>query len=440
MPPPPPTLAHETPAPPRRSAGLTAPRSGAWLRRMLAFAGPGYLVAVGYMDPGNWATDLAGGSAFGYALLWVVLLASLMAMLLQVLAARLGIVTGLDLAQACRSYSHPRTVVWQWLLCEMAICACDLAEVIGTAIGLKLLFGIPLPWGVAITVADVLVILWLQRHGFRYLEALVISLFAIVLACFSVTLALAQPAWSEVGAGFLPSLHTVTDAARLYVAIGIIGATVMPHNLYLHSAAVQRRGVERSRPGKSEALAFAAIDVVIALTLALFVNAAILVTAGAVFHAHGYHQVAELQDAYRLIGPVTGTALAALLFGTALLASGQSSSVTATLAGQIIMEGFLQLKMPTWIRRLATRLLVVAPTLVVTLLYDDAGIARLLILSQVMLSLQLPFAMFPLLRFTSSKKIMGDFASGPAVAAVAWAMMAGVSALNLLLAWRTLSG
>jgi manganese transport protein len=413
---------------------------GGWLRRLAAFAGPGYLVAVGYIDPGNWATDLAGGSAFGYTLLWVVLLASLMAMLLQVLAARLGIATGLDLAQACRAY-RPRTVIGQWLLCELAICACDLAEVIGTAIGLKLLFGIPLPWGVAATVADVIVILWLQRRGFRTLQALVIALFVIVLLCFACTLLLSSPSWPAVWRGFVPAHDSLSDPARLYVAIAIIGATVMPHNLYLHSSAVQRQqqGDAHAAHGKREAVTFATIDVVVALAIAFCINAAILVTAGAVFHAHGYHQVAELQDAYRLIGPVTGTALAALLFGAALLASGQSSSLTATLAGQVIMEGFLQWKAPTWLRRLVTRLVVVIPTLAVALLYDEAGIGRLLILSQIALSLQLPFAIFPLLRFTSDKKIMGEFASGKLVAVSAWAMMVTITGLNLLLAWRALA-
>jgi manganese transport protein len=423
---------------PLRPGHGTARRVGRWWRRLAVFLGPGYLIAVGYIDPGNWATDLAGGSAFGYELLWVVLLSSLMAIVLQILAARLGIVTGLDLAQACRLH-HPRTAAAQWLLCEAAICACDLAEVIGTAIGLKLLFGVPLPWGVAATVADVLLILWLQRRGFRHLQALVIALFVTVLGCFAWTLLLCSPSWPAVFAGFVPTRHSVSDAAALYVAIAIVGATVMPHNLYLHSSAVQRNHRDHGAQGTRQALVFATVDIVAALAIALCINAAILITAGAVFHAHGYRQVADLQDAYRLIGPATGTTLAAVLFGAALLASGQSSSLTATMAGQIIMEGFLQWKAPTWLRRLATRVLVVVPTLAVALLYDETGIGRLLILSQVALSLQLPFAIFPLLRFTSDKKIMGEFANGKLVAGIAWTIMAAITTLNVLMTWKALS-
>lgn len=412
---------------------------GSWFRRLFSFIGPGYLVAVGYMDPGNWATDLAGGSAFGYSLLWIILLSSLMAMVLQVLAARLGLATGLDLAQACRLHSRRGTVLGQWILCEVAICACDLAEVIGTAIGLKLLFGIPLLWGVGLTILDVMIILWLQQNGFRYLEALVISLFAIVLGCFAVNLALADPVWSDVARGFIPNSATLTDPAMLYVAIGIIGATVMPHNLYLHSATVQTRRVARNPAAKKEAMTFAAIDVVVALVLALFINAAILITAAAVFHAHGMHEVAELQDAYHLIGPITGTAMASILFGAALLASGQSSSVTATLAGQIIMEGFVQLKLPMWARRLLTRSIVVLPTMAITYVYGEGGMTKLLLLSQVILSLQLPFAMWPLIRFTSNQSIMGEFVNRAWVSKLAWAMLVVVTTLNILLTWKALA-
>jgi manganese transport protein len=444
-PPPPPSLALDNPADghgaglgdAHRSVAVSVDRS--WLRRLLSFIGPGYLVAVGYMDPGNWATDLAGGSAFGYALLWVILVSNLMAMLLQVLAARLGIVSGLDLAQACRRHSRPGSVIWQWLLCEIAICACDLAEVIGTAIGLKLLFGIPLLWGVGLTIADVLVILWLQQHGFRYLEALVISLFAIVLGCFVANLVFAHPVWSDVARGFVPSLTTLTNPSMLYIAIGIIGATVMPHNLYLHSATVQTRRIGPTAAARKDAMTFATIDVMVALVLALSINAAILITAGAVFHANGYHEIAELQDAYQLIGPVTGTAVAGLLFGVALLASGQSSSVTATLAGQIIMEGFIKLKMPMWGRRLLTRSIVVVPTLFITYIYGESGITRLLLVSQVMLSLQLPFAMYPLIRFTSSTTIMGKHVNPLWMTVTAWTMMAVVTTMNLVLTYKALT-
>ena len=406
-----------------------------WFRRLFAFAGPGYIVAVGYIDPGNWATDLAGGSAFGYELLWVVALSSLMAMMLQVMSARLGIVTGMDLAQACRAY-HPRTAVAQWLLCELAICACDLAEVIGTAIGLKLLFGIPLPWGVGATVIDVMLILWLQKKGSRYLEALVIALFIIVLTCFVCTLILSRPNWFDVAGGLVPTRSSVTDSAHLMIAIGILGATVMPHNLYLHSSVAQHDCGAYKPKGQSEKLVFATIDTVVALTIAFCINAAILITAAAVFHTHGYHAIAELQDAYRLIGPVTGSGLAALLFGTALLASGQSSSLTATLAGQIIMEGFLKWKAPSWLRRLLTRIVVVTPTLAVVLLYDESVIGRLLILSQIVLSLQLPFAIYPLLRFTSNAQLMGEHANKKWLSLLTWSMLVLITGLNLMLAWQ----
>lgn len=411
---------------------------GPWWRRLLSFVGPGYLVAVGYVDPGNWATDIAGGSAYGYALLWVVGLSSLMAMLLQILAARLGIVSGMDLAQLCRLHSSPRSSMLQWLLCEVAICACDLAEVIGTAIALQLLFNIPLSWGVILTVLDVLVILWLQKCGFRYLEAFVMSLLIIVFLCFAVNLVLAQPQWHAVLAGFVPSSQTVTDRDALYIAIGIIGATVMPHNLYLHSSTVQTRSFARTDAGKKSALTFATIDIVAALCLALLLNAAILITSAAVFHASGHQEVVELQDAYRLLGPLTGTTLASILFGVALFAAGQSSSVTATLAGQIVMEGFIRFKMAPWARRLMTRSIAIVPVLFVTITYGESGIGKLLLLTQVILSLQLPFAMFPLIRFTNSRKIMGSFANSTTVMLLAYLTMAIIVSLNAILIWKAL--
>jgi manganese transport protein len=400
-------------------------------RRLLGFLGPGYLIAVGYMDPGNWATDLAGGSGFGYALLWIVMLSSVMAMFLQVLAARLGIVSGMDLAQACRAYSRPGSVVWQWLLCEIAICAADLAEVIGTAIALKLLFGLPLAWGVALTVLDVLLVLWLQQRGFRYLEALVISLVAVVFVCMAITVAMAHPVWGDVLAGFVPNTRTVTDPGMLYIAIGIIGATVMPHNLYLHSSIVKTRPIA---PGERRfALTYASIDIVVALLLAFVINASILVMAGAAFHANGQREVAELQDAHALLSASAGGAIAGMAFALALLASGQSSSITATLTGQIVMEGYLRLSIPPWVRRLLTRSLAIVPALGVTLLYGEAAIAKLLVASQVVLSLQLPFAIVPLIRYTSSRKVMGAEANNRTTVVLAVLIAALIVSLNVVL-------
>ncbi|OWQ90362.1 divalent metal cation transporter [Roseateles aquatilis] len=408
-------------------------QGGAFLRRLRGFLGPGYLVAVGYMDPGNWATDIAGGSRYGYALLWVVAMSSLMAMILQVMAARLGIASGLDLAQACRAHSPRRTVVWQWLLCEIAICACDLAEVIGTAIALKLLFDLPLAWGVSLTVLDAVLILWLQQRGFRQLEAVILALLTVVFVCFGINLALADPQWGAVMRGFMPVRETITDPGMLYIAIGIVGATVMPHNLYLHSSVVQTRRFETSTEGKRDALRFARIDIVMALSVAFLINAAILITAGAVFHANGHRGVEDLQDAYRLLDPLTGAGIASVVFGVALLASGLSSTVTATLAGQIVMEGFVNLRMPAWARRLTTRAVAVVPALVVCLVYGDEGIGRLLLFSQVVLSLQLPFAIVPLIRFTASRRVMGELASSRWTTAVASVIVAVIMALNAVL-------
>ncbi|MDB5726903.1 MAG: divalent metal cation transporter [Noviherbaspirillum sp.] len=413
----------------RRS--ISVRQHGHWFRRLLGFLGPGYLVAVGYMDPGNWATGLAAGSAFGYSLLWIVMLSNLMAMVLQTLAARLGIVTGLDLAQACRFTSSRPSCLAQWLLCEIAICATDLAEVIGTAIALNLLFGIPLVWGVSLTILDVLVVLWLQQRGFRYLEAVVIALLAVVVACFLINLALAQPQWAQVAAGLIPSHQAITDPKALYFAIGIIGATVMPHNLYLHSATVQTRRFDLTDAGKSNALRYATIDVVTALVIAFMVNAAIVITAAAVFHQNGHREVVEIQQAYHLLTPLMGTGIASLLFGLALLASGQSSTLTATLAGQIIMEGYLQLRLPVWARRLLTRMLAIVPALFVTAAYGESGIAKLLIFSQVVLSLQLPFAVIPLVRYTSDRTKMGKFVSPVWLTRLAWLVALIIIALNV---------
>ncbi|KAB7779096.1 Divalent metal cation transporter MntH [Xanthomonas sacchari] len=419
-------------------ASVAVPRSGLGWRRFLAFLGPGYMVSVGYMDPGNWATDIAGGSHFGYLLLSVILLSNLMAIVLQGLAARLGIATGLDLAQACRAhYSKPVNFLL-WLACEAAIVACDLAEVIGTAIALKLLFGIPLTAGAIITSIDALLVLFLMRRGFRALEAFVIALLTVIFACFLVQIVLAAPPLREVLSGFIPRAQVVTDPAALYLAIGIIGATVMPHNLYLHSSIVQTRAYERTDQGRRSALRWALADSTIALSLALFVNAAILILAAAVFHAHGRTDVQEIEQAHELLAPMLGVGLASTLFAVALLASGINSTVTATLAGQIVMEGFLHLRLPPWARRLLTRGLAIVPVVAATSLYGEQGTAKLLVLSQVVLSMQLPFAVIPLVRFVTDKQRMGPLVVRRGLAWLAWTIAALIVVLNLKLLADTL--
>ncbi len=404
-----------------------------WLRRFFAFSGPGYLVAVGYMDPGNWATSIAGGSAYGYTLLSVVLLSNFMAILLQALSVKLGIATGRDLAQACRDhYSRPVGFAL-WVICELAIIATDLAEVIGTAIGLKLLFGIPLLMGVILTALDVLLILMLQNRGFRYIEAFIIALMVIIAGSFIFELFLSLPVLSEVMAGFLPDTEVVTNPGMLYLAIGILGATVMPHNLYLHSAIVQTRDFERTQSGKREAIKLATIDSTIALLLALFVNAGILILAASTFYKAGLNEVAEIQDAFYLLSPLLGVPLASTVFAVALLASGQNSTITATLAGQIVMEGFLDIRLPPWLRRLITRLLAIVPAIFVTIYYGESGVAKLLVLSQVVLSLQLPFAIVPLVNFTSNHTKMGTFVNPKWLTALAWAVTLIIITLNIKL-------
>ena len=391
---------------------IAVPEEGAsvW-RKLLAFAGPGYLVAVGYMDPGNWATDLAGGAQFGYTLISVILISNLMAMLLQSLACKLGIVTGRDLAQACRDhYSRPVSLAL-WVLCEVAIAACDLAEVIGSAIALNLLFSIPLVWGVCITAADVLLLLYMQNKGFRYVEALVISLIIIIGTIFTIEIILSGPDMMGILQGFVPNPEILRNPSMLYIAIGILGATVMPHNLYLHSAIVQTREHPLTDGGKKMAIKYATIDSTLALTLALFVNASILIVSAGVFFRHGYHEVQGIEKAYALLSPLLGIPAASVLFAFALLASGQNSTLTGTLAGQIVMEGFLNLRIPPVLRRLITRLIAIVPAIIVTILYGTKGTTSLLILSQVILSLQLSFAVFPLVQFTSSKAKMGKFAN-----------------------------
>ncbi|MGK9231535.1 Nramp family divalent metal transporter [Inquilinus limosus] len=427
------------PSLPEVHRSIAVPRGAGWLRKLFAFVGPGYLVAVGYMDPGNWATDLAGGSAFGYTLLSVILLSNVMAILLQALAAKLGIVTGRDLAQACRDHYSRPVAVALWLLCEIAIIACDLAEVIGTAIALQLLFGIPLLWGVVLTALDVMVVLYLQNRGFRHLEAFIVGLMVIIAGCFLVELILAQPAIAEIARGFLPSPEIVANPEMLYIAIGIIGATVMPHNLYLHSSIVQTRAYDRGKTGKREAIRYATIDSTVALMFALFINAAILILAAAAFHTTGRTEVAEIQDAYQLLAPVLGVGIASTLFAVALLASGQNSTLTATLAGQIVMEGFLSIRLKPWLRRLITRAIAIVPTVIVTALYGESGTAQLLVLSQVVLSLQLPFAVVPLVAFTSDRAKMGAFANPAWLKWTAWAVSAVIIVLNvkLLFDWVT---
>jgi manganese transport protein len=415
--------------------------SGAtWFRKLLAFAGPGYLVAVGYMDPGNWATDLAGGSRFAYTLLAVILMSNLMAVLLQGLASKLGIVTGRDLAQACRDHYSKRTAFVLWVLCELAIIACDLAEVIGTAIALNLLFGISLPWGVVITALDVLLVLYLQNKGFRMLEALVIGLIAIVGGCFLVLLIMAKPDLGAVATGFVPTIGILTDPEKLYIAIGILGATVMPHNLYLHSSIVQTRKYAENAAGKREAVKFAFLDSTIALSFALFINSAILIVAAATFYTTGNTQVAEIQDAYQLLTPLLGAAGASTLFALALLASGQNSTLTGTLAGQIVMEGFLNLRIRPWLRRLITRAIAIVPAAIVAVYFGASGTARLLVFSQVVLSLQLSFAVFPLVQFTSDRVKMGEFANSTLLRAAAYTVAGVIASLNAWLLFQTVRG
>lgn len=415
------------------SASVAMPKSGNWFKRLLAFTGPGYMVAVGYMDPGNWATDIAGGSKFGYLLLSVILLSNLMAIVLQALSARLGIVTGWDLARACRERCSRPVCIALWIACEIAIIACDLAEVIGTAIALNLLFGIPLIWGAVISAVDVFLIFLLMGRGFRALEAFVIALLLVIFGCFAIQMVLAQPDLAELFAGFIPRAEVVTNPEALYLAIGIIGATVMPHNLYLHSSIVQTRAYPRTDEGRRIGLRWAVTDSTIALTLALFVNAAILITAATVFHKAGKTDVVEIEQAYHLLSPMLGVGMASMLFGVALLASGINSTVTATLAGQIVMEGFLRMRLPGWIRRLLTRGLAIIPVIVVTSIYGAQGTAKLLVLSQVILSMQLPFAIVPLVRFVSDRKLMGDFVTGPILTTLAWGIALLIIVLNVVL-------
>lgn len=428
---------NDTPSLPEVHQSMKVPLKAGFFRKLLAFAGPGYLVAVGYMDPGNWASDLAGGAMFNYSLLSVIMISNLMAILLQSLSARLGIATGRDLAQACRDHYSKPVSMGLWVLCELAIAACDLAEVIGTAIALQLLFGIPLLYGVLITSVDVILVLMLQNKGFRHIEVMVISFIAIIILCFGVELFLSQPDMAGVMGGFVPTTDIVTNPEMLYIALAMLGATVMPHNLYLHSSIVQTRKIDQSVAGKKSAIRFATIDSTVALTIALFVNAAILILAASAFYSTGHTEVAEIQDAYHLLTPLLGTGMASILFAVALLASGQNSTLTGTLAGQIVMEGFLNLRLKPWIRRLITRLIAIIPAIIVIGLYGEGSTGQLLIFSQVVLSLQLSFAVFPLVKFTSDPVKMGPFVAPQWVRVLARIVAVVIAALNIYLLYGT---
>ncbi len=412
---------------------VVVPVTASFWRKLFAFSGPGFLVAVGYMDPGNWATDLAGGARFGYSLLTVIMISNLMAILLQHLCIKLGVATGRDLAQACRDH-YPKAVVWfLWILCEIAIAACDLAEVVGSAIGLQLLFGIPLVWGCIITALDVLLVLYLQTRGFRYIEAIVITLIAIIGSCFTLELIFSKPSLAGVALGFVPGPRILANQDMLYVSIGILGATVMPHNLYLHSSIVQTRKFQHTFEGRREAIKFATIDSTVALMLALFINAAILILSAAVFHWSGHQDVAEIQDAYKLLSPLLGVSVASLLFAVALLASGQNSTLTGTLAGQIVMEGFLNIRITPWLRRLITRLIAVVPAVLVIGILGEGKTTELLIASQVCLSMQLGFAVWPLMRFTSERAKMGEFVNPLWIKILGWTAAGVIILLNIKL-------
>jgi len=437
------SLDRETSSAWRRAAGrvslpevhrsIVVPTTASFWRKLLAFSGPGFLVAVGYMDPGNWATDLAGGAQFGYALLAVVMISNFMAIMLQHLCIKLGVTTGRDLAQACRDHYSTPTVWFLWILCETAIAACDLAEVVGSAIALQLLFGIPLVLGCVITAMDVLAVLYLQTKGFRYIEALVITLIATIGTCFAAELIFSKPSLSGIFLGFVPGPRIITNSGMLYVSIGILGATVMPHNLYLHSSIVQTRKFEPTPEGRREAIKFATIDSTTALMFALFINAAILILAAAAFHWSGHQDIAEIQEAYQLLSPLLGVTTASALFAIALLASGQNSTLTGTLAGQIVMEGFLNIRIRPWLRRLITRAIAIIPAVIVIGIFGESKTTQLLVASQVALSMQLGFAVWPLMRFTSEKAKMGEFANKLWLKVLGWTTAIVIITLNVKL-------
>ncbi|AFZ61158.1 Nramp family divalent metal transporter [Anabaena cylindrica FACHB-243] len=434
------TIPENKPSLPEVHRSIRVPNTNSFWRKMLAYAGPGYLVSVGYIDPGNWATDIAGGSKFGYTLLTVILLSNLMAILLQSLCVRLGVATGRDLAQACRDYFSPKVSFCLWVLCEIAIAACDLAELLGSAIALQLLFGIPLLWGVCITALDILVLLILQHKGFRYTEALVTMLVATVGICFAAELLFSRPDMGGIMLGYLPKKEILQNPEMLYIAIGILGATVMPHNLYLHSSIVQTRDWQPTSEKRWEAIKFGTIDSTFALSLALFINSAILIVSAATFHFSGNQNVAEIQDAYKLLSPLLGVSAASAIFGIALLASGQSSTLTATLAGQIVMEGFLQFRLPSWLRRLVTRLLAIIPALITIIIFGEHSTSSLIVLSQVILSLQLPFAVIPLVIFTSNRRLMGEFVNPLWLKSLSWLVAIVIVGLNVWLLLQSILG
>lgn len=419
-------------------SSIKVPANASSWKKFMAYVGPGLLVAVGYMDPGNWATDIAGGAQFGYTLLSVILISNLFAIVLQYLSVKLGIVAERDLAQACKDHFHPSVNFILWIFCEIAIAACDLAEVIGSAIALNLLFGIPLSVGVVITVIDVFLILFLQSRGFRYIESIVGGLIFVIFASFLYEIFLSKPDIIPLLEGLIPKKEIITNPSMLYIAIGILGATVMPHNLYLHSSIVQTRDYPRTTEGKKEALKFASLDSSLSLMLAFFINAAILIISAATFHSSGNKDVADINDAYKLLSPLLGTTLASIFFGVALLASGQNSTVTGTLAGQIVMEGFLNIRLKPWVRRLITRLIAIIPALIISILYGERGTADLLVFSQVILSMQLSFAVVPLVMFTGNKTKMGQFVNKPWLKVLAWAISGIIIVLNLYLLKETI--
>ncbi|MDY0930646.1 Nramp family divalent metal transporter [Chryseobacterium sp. CFBP8996] len=421
-------------------SSISIPKKSGFWRKYLAFAGPGLMIAVGYMDPGNWATDIAGGSQFGYTLLSVILISNIFAMVLQHLSVKLGVVAERDLAQACRDHFKPTTNFILWVFCEIAIAACDLAEVIGSAIALNLLFGIPLTWGIVITTIDVLIILMLQAKGFRWIESIVAGLMFIILVCFGYEIIISKPEINAILGGLIPQKEIITNPAMLYIGIGILGATVMPHNLYLHSSIVQTRDYTRDREGKKEAIKFATLDSTVSLLLAFFINAAILILAAATFHTTGNEHVADIHDAYQMLTPILGASMASIAFAIALLASGQNSTLTGTLAGQIVMEGFLNIRLKPWLRRLITRLIAVIPALIVTIIYGEHGTTDLLVLSQVILSMQLSFAVVPLVIFTNDKAKMGEFVNKPFLKISVWIISIVIIILNLYLLYQTFFG
>lgn len=411
-----------------------------WWRKLLAFAGPGYMVAVGYMDPGNWATDLAGGSLFGYKLISVILLSNIMAMILQHLTVKMGVVMGKDLAQASKKHYSPVVGKVLWILAEIAIIACDLAEVIGSAIAIQLLFGIPILLGVLITSLDTFVLIFLQNKGLRYLEIFVISLITLILFCFGFEMFISRPEIMEIVKNIVPTMDIFKNPRMLYIAIGILGATVMPHNLYLHSALVQSRSFGKSLAAKREAVKYATIDSTFSLAIASLVNCAILILSAATFFRGGLGEIAEIQEAHTLLTPLLGTSLASTLFALALLASGHNSTITGTIAGQVVMEGFVDIKLKPWLRRLITRIIAIVPATLVIMIYGDHGLAKLLVFSQVILSLQLPFAVIPLVTITSKKSYMGSFANKGWLKTISWLIAGTIVILNSWLIYSTFWG